>query len=423
MRTRRPTTLLAALVLTGGALAGCGGSTGSGGKEIRIGLIFPTTGAMAALGTDQGNAARMMLDQVNADGGIDGTKIKIFEGDSQSDPSTGATVAQRMIDTNQVQIIIGSYASGIAQAVAPVAQRNRVVLWEVGAVSPTVAQKGNDYFVRTVGTSDTFAAADLAFLRDHLAPELGKSVSELRVAVANEDGPFGTTVADAIEAQAKAAGVNVVTREQYAETSGDLTPVVLRLKAAKPDVVLIAPLVASAPLFWKAARTQNLQIDAIIGSAGFSSSVFVDTFKAKGVEGVYDVEPPAVAQMSTEHLAKDAATTLSELGAKFEKEYGHPCLVHCGDGLGGAYILVKDVLPRALESGDISGTSVRDAARKTDIADGGTPQGFGAKFTDAGENERAKSYIMQWQDGVLRVVYPTDRAEAKPVAMPAWSAR
>ncbi|MEN3309297.1 MAG: branched-chain amino acid transport system substrate-binding protein [Micromonosporaceae bacterium] len=422
---RRFGVALGAAALAAGSLAGCGQSgTGGGTPEIRIGLLFPTTGGMASLGTDQSNGVKLVLEWANAHGGVSGTKIKIFEGDSQSNPGVAATVAQRMIDQNQVQVIVGSYASGIAQAIAPVAQRNRVVLWEVGAVAPTVAQAGDRYFVRTVGASTTYAAADLDFLDGFLAAKLGKPIDQIRVAIAHEDGPFGTSVGQALVAQGKAKNLNVVAQEAYPETSADLTPVVLRLKATNPDVLLISPLVASTPLFWQAARTQNFNVKAIIGSAGFSSSTFVKKFGAKGVEGVYDVEPPAVAHMNSANLTADAKQLLDELRTQFTSTFGHDCLVHCGDGLGGGYILVKDVLPRAVAAGAVTGDSIRAAAAKTDIAAGGTPQGFGAKFSDSGENERARSVIMQWQNGALVVVYPKELAMADPVyPMPTWDQR
>lgn len=425
-RRRHAALGIACSAVLAGSLAGCGGagSAGGGVKEVRIGLVFPTSGSMAALGSDQSNGAKMVLDWANAHGGVGGAKIKVFTADSQSDPGVGATVAQRLIDQKHVQIIIGSYASGIAQAILPVAQRNRVTLWEVGAVAPTINKGTGPGFIRTVGASSTYAAADIDFLENYLAAKMNKPANQVRIAIAHEDGPFGTSVGAALVAQAKAKGLTVVDQESYPETSSDMTPVVLRLKAKQPDVLFITPLVASTQLFWQAARAQDFNVKAVIGSAGFSSSSFVKKFGAKGVQGVYDVEAPAVAYMKTDNLAPDAKSALDQLRAQFRQQQGHPCLVHCGDGLGGAYILVKDVLPNAVKSGSLSSDAIQKAARTVDVPDGGTPQGFGVKFAANGDNERAKSYIMQWQGGTLRVVYPAKLAVANPIfPMPAWNQR
>lgn len=412
---------------SGGASGASAGSASSGGSSsvIKIGLDFPTTGSMAPLGIDQENAAKIVLDWVNAHGGVNGAKIQYFTGDSQSSPATGATVAQQLISTDGVQIIIGSYASAIAQAIAPVAERNKVILWEESAVSPTVAQGSDPYFFRTVGPADTYASADLSFLKNYLAGKIGKPLSQVRVAIAHEDGPFGTSVADAIAAQAKTLGVNVVTDIAYSDTSPDLTPVVLQLKKAAPDVLFFTPLVASAPVFWSAAQAQQLNLKAIVGSAGIGSASFVKKFGAAGVQGVYDVEAPAVANMSTAGLQASVKTDMTALLAQYQQQYGKPCLVHCGDTLGGTYDLVKYVLPGAVASGSVTPDSIRAAALKVDVPAGGTPQGFGLHFSPAtGENTAAQSVIMQWQGGTLKVVYPSALAASPPIyPMPSWSQR
>jgi len=399
--------------------------------EIKVGLVFPTSGNFAALGTDQMNGVKLAIDWANANGGINGVPIIVVEADTQSDPAAGATAAQRLIDQDEVDILIGSYSSGISQALLPVAERNDVILWEVGAVSPTINADGYSNFLRTVGGSMTYARADIDFIKDFLAPELGVDAADLKIAVGHEDGAFGTSVADAIVELAAAEGLNVVTRETWPANSTDLTPVILRLKEAAPDVMLVTPIVADAFLFWEAARTQDFNVSAIIGSAGFGSSGFVERFGVDGVEGVFDVEAPAVEYMNSEGMQPEVRALLDEWRETFKADYGRPCLIHCGDGLGGGYVLVSDVLPRALEMfGNVDADSILSAAAETDIPDGGTPQGFGARFVAAGtpgtggDNEAARSFIMQWQAGELKVVWPSTLAVGEPIfPMPVWSDR
>lgn len=437
-----------ALLLSVGVIAGCAaeeapapapttttGETESAveitADEIKVGLVFPTSGNFAALGTDQMNGVKLAIDWANANGGINGVPITVVEGDTQSDPAAGATVAQRLIDQDDVDILIGSYSSGISQSMLPVAERNDVIFWEVGAVSPTINADGYQNFLRTVGGSKTYAQADIDFINDFLAPQLGVDPSELKIAVGHEDGAFGASVADAIVELAEAEGLNVVIRESWPANSTDLTPVILRLKAAEPDIMLVTPIVADAYLFWEAAQTQDFNVSAIIGSAGFSSTGLLERFGAEGIEGVFDVEAPSVEAMNSDGLQPEVKALLDEWRAAFKSEYDRPCLVHCGDGLGGGYILVSDVLPRALETfGNVDSASILAAAAETNIPDGGTPQGFGAKFVAAGtpgtggDNEAARSFIMQWQDGDLKVVWPAELAVAEPIfPMPTWSER
>lgn len=427
------TAAIAAVATLGLAACTPGGENGEtpAVDEIRIGFVFPTSGPFAALGTDQANGVRLAIDWANENGGINGVPIRIIEGDTQSDPGVGATVAQRLIDQDDVHILIGSYSSGIAQSILPVAQRNDVIMWEVGAVSPTINADGNRNFLRTVGGAATYAQADIDFIKDFIAPELGKDPSEVRIAVGHEDGAFGTSVADAIVELADSEGLNVVLRDSWPADVTDMTPFVLRVANAQPDVLLMTPIVADTFLFWEAAQTQNLNLPAVIGSAGFSSPGFLERFGAEGIEGVFDVEAPAVEYMDSAGLQPEVRELLDGWRESFKSSYGHDCLVHCGDGLGGGYILVSDVLPRAIEKyGSVDAESIIKAAAETNIPDGGTPQGFGAKFVEAGtlvtggDNEAARSFIMQWQDGNLRVVWPSTLAVAEPIfPMPTWADR
>ncbi len=399
-------------------------------KEVRIGLLFPTTGGFALLGTDQMIGAEMVLKWANSNGGINGVPIKIFYGDSKSNAAEGATAAQRMIDNDKVDIIIGSYSSGIAQAVMPVAQRNNVILWEVGAVSPTVNSQGYSNFLRTVGVSKTYAAADYEFVTKFLAKKLGKKATDLRIAIANNNGAFAASVGDAVNALFVSKGMNVVAKEVYPSTSTDLTPLVLKLKAAAPDVLFLTPDAPDSLLFWQTAKTQDFNVSALVGSSGIGGAGFVAKFGAAGVEGVYDVEAPALASMNTSGLKPRVADLTAQWVKDFAAAQGHPCAVHCGDGIGGAYTLVTDVLPRALRSSNsFSASAIVSAASKTNIQEGGTPQGFGVQFTGTnsatvGENTKAKSVIMQWQGGVLKVVWPVALSTASPFApMKTWDQR
>ncbi|MFJ6114579.1 ABC transporter substrate-binding protein [Agrococcus sediminis] len=415
-------------------MTGCsaGGGIGDGeGEPIRVGLIFPTTGQMSVLGQDQGNAVKIVFDWVNENGGIDGRMIEYVEADSQSDAAVASNVAQRLIDQNDVDIIVGSYSSGLAASMLPVAQRNDVILWEVGSVSTSINADGNSNFFRTVGNAATYAQASVDFVTEYLTEEWDRPADEIDVAVINEDGAFGMSVGEAYDEILPDSGLNVVYRETYPITTPDFTPMITQIKSADPDVILMIPSVADSLLFWEQAHVQQLEVDAMFGTSGFTSTAFVEGFGAEGVEGVYGIEPPALSNMSLESLEPEVREHTDAFLAAFTEAYGKDCLVHCGDGIGGAYILVTDVLPRALEeSGDISAESIIAAAAQTDIPDGGTPQGFGAQFvphaagdSSSGDNMRGIASIMQWQGGELGVVWPREMAAMEPVPMPAWSER
>jgi branched-chain amino acid transport system substrate-binding protein len=422
--------LAALALLTSCTAASPAGAPSSKVSEIRVGLLFPTTGSMGYLGTDQAGGVKAAVDYVNAHGGVGGAQVKIFEADAKSDPAVAATETQRLIDQNKVQIVIGSYSSALAEPASTVAERNGVVFWEIGAVAVNLTQKGYKYFFRTLGDATTFAAADIDYLTTSYAAAIGKTPETVRIAIANENGPFGSSVADALKELIQQKHLQLVASESYAASSTDLTPVVLRLKDANPDILFIVPLPADSLLLYDQARTQGFNVKMMIGSAGFSSPSFLERFQQGGIEGVMDVEAPAVAGMNPSGLKPDIAELLKSWVADFKQRYGHEALVHAGDGMAGTWVLVNDVLPRAISKyGGVDAEAIRKSAQDTDIPDGGTLQGYGVKFVptgqpNAGNNERGKSYIMQWKQGTLKVVFPSSLAVTEPqVPLPAWTDR
>ncbi|WP_053384511.1 ABC transporter substrate-binding protein [Leucobacter celer] len=419
-------------------LASCSGGSGGGGaaggdkEPIRVGVIMPTTGQMSVLGQDQGNAVKVVLDWANENGGIDGHPIEYFEADSQSDAAVASNVAQRLIDQNDVDIIIGSYSSGLSAAMLPVAQRNDVILWEVGSVSTSINADGNSNFFRTIGNAATYAQASVDYILEVLTEEWGQQPEDIKVAVINEDGAFGMSVGEAYDEILPDTGLDVVYRQTYPITTPDFTPMISQVKAADPEVLLLIPSVADSLLFWEQAAVQELDLRAAFGTSGFTSTAFPERFGDDGIEGVYGIEPPALANMSLESLDPQVGEDTQLFLDTFSEKYDKACLVHCGDGIGGAYILVTDVLPRAIaDSGEVTAESIIAAASETDIETGGTPQGFGASFntpatkgdSTSGDNSRGIASIMQWQTGELKVVFPSAIASADPIEMPSWSGR
>ena len=104
------------------------------GPPIKIGMIFPLSGPLAQGGKVNVQGIQIAVDQVNASGGVLGRQVELVSTDAP-DAATAVDNANRLITQDQVNIIIGSVSSDIALAAAPVANRNKVIYWEVQAVS------------------------------------------------------------------------------------------------------------------------------------------------------------------------------------------------------------------------------------------------------------------------------------------------
>lgn len=129
-RARSTFSLFAAITVSAALVVGCsssgGGSsdkgTNSGGGDspkdpIRIGLLTPATGAYAGLGELNRNGVQLAVDEVNAAGGVDGRKVEVFKADTGGTPAGAVTSAQKLVEQDKVQFLIGTVSTAVTTAV------------------------------------------------------------------------------------------------------------------------------------------------------------------------------------------------------------------------------------------------------------------------------------------------------------------
>ncbi|QSO46558.1 ABC transporter substrate-binding protein [Alicyclobacillus mengziensis] len=413
---------------TASSASGNGASSQVAKPVLKVGLVFPLTGAFSALGTTMYHGVEMALKQVNANGGVDGAQIQLFTADSQSNPQVAATEAQKLISQDHVQVIMGSYASSLSQTISTVAERNHVVMWEVGAVANNLTQNGYKYYFRSVGNATSYAVADVQFLNNVLIPKLHKTKKTIRIAVTYENDSFGTSVADNVIKLLKSEdGITPVAVEGYPVTATSLDSVVLKLKQSQPDVLFATPLVSDGLLLYQTMQHDSFNVPAFIGSAAMSSPAFIQKFGAKGVQGVFDVEPPSASGLNPAGLSPQGQKLLTNFVQDYEAKYNSPPLIHAGLGYLGGWAVGTKLLPAAVKLAHGSTPTeqqIREAATQIDVSSADSPLGYGIKFSSTGNDVLGASDIMQWQNGKLVVVWPSNVALAKPeVPMPTWSQR
>jgi hypothetical protein len=283
----------------------------------------------------------------------------------------------------------------------------------------------------TLGTNSSLFAAR------ELAGRLGKDASGLRVALAVADDDYARTVADAAETTAAGLGMPIVTRATYDMYLPDWPGVMTSLKAARPDVVILASHIPDGIAFRQAMLTSGLRVGALIGSTmaecdpDFAGELGPDAI------GIFASDRPT-AGFQPSALAPDAAATY----ARFDAKWREAAKGGSGDGIGepaggGAYgdrdddeeyaihgpaedataeeseealagftaawALFHHVLPATAADGAgtaPSAEAVAAAARELDLPEGSLPNGAGLRFSSDpasfGQNERAAAVIWQW---------------------------
>ena len=399
------------------------------GQTIKIGVLFDHSGPFSAAGSlNCWRGAKMLIDLVNERGGVLGKyKIVQVDGDSQSKAEVAINEAERLLNVEKVDILAGVYSSAHAVPLAEKVDRQKKFLWITTAIADDVVKNRNlQYTFRPQPNGGLFGAYSVQYIATYSQDRFKKAPKDLRVAIIYEDGPYGTGVAAANEAEAKKLGMQVVLKEGFSIQAPDLSSLVTKLRAARPDVLFHTGYAPDIALFLRQAKEQGLRVKAYLGhGAGHSQ---IDKLKegfGNEIEGFHTVDPIAAQLLDPKKLKPGVGEMTAEMVKRYKAfEPNIPTAAiapHVSMGFNNMWILLNDVLPRAIQKhGGFGPEALAKAARETDIPEGGTMQGYGVKFYPpghamAGQNERAFPAVFQIVEGKFEIVYPKSVQTANPI--------
>lgn len=393
-------------------------------ETLQLGVLFPQTGSLAFGAADALRGVEIAVELFN-ERNPHGIQVTMHSADAP-DPAGGASGVRQLISQNGVDVIIGTYASAIASAAVPAAERLGVMYVETTAFAEGIT-RNNQNILRTTISSGALGAAAVDFIVDGLASELGVAVEDMRVALVYTDDEFGTSIADAARDRLETTSAQTVYTSSYpAATTNDLSSVLLRIQQEEPHAVIHIAQVADAVLFWRQAQQLDINMPAVIGAGGgYGQSEFA-TPLGDNADGIFNIVPPTSGSINTEALSEAAQDLLEALQERLEAQ-GANQGPYTDWGFMGTWVFLNEVLPRAA-SPAIDDILAAAAEVDVDALDSITGFGFafaGADHDNAGQNLRAIPVVQQWQQGQLRVTYPPELAVADfiNVPLPAWSER
>ncbi len=416
----------AAIVAAVGATSIVPSQANAQGKQIKIGIIYDLTGPLAAGGSFAGYlGTKFAIDMINERGGVEGYRIVPVYADAQSKAEVAINETERMLNQEKVDMIMGVFSSAHCVPMAQKVDQAKSFMWANICVASSVFKDKNLRNVfRAQVHSDQFGEASCNFIAENATTKLGKkSVKDIKVAIIYEDGPYGAGVASGNESTCKELGMQIALKEGYAATSPDLSPLVTKLRRARPDVILHTGYNPDITLFLRQAKEQGLKWDALIGhGAGYGQfDKLYETFK-DDANLIYNVDPVAAQLLDAKTLAPGLGDVTKEMVRRYVAETkADQVPPHVSMGFNQAWIFFTDVMPRAIKKhGGIGPEALRQAALETDIPAGGTIQGYGVKFFGpgtkmAGQNERSSPVVHQYNAKDTFIVWPASIKTKDPV--------
>lgn len=412
------------IALAGAALSFCVSAFAQ--QEIKIGVIYPLTGAAASTGAEMKNALELAAEIVNngakeapnlpfsAGGGLPnlkGAKIKLVFADHQGNPQVGASEAERLITQDKVVALVGAYFSNVTATASQVAERYKVPFLNPESSSATLTQRNFKWFFRTTPHDDLFVHNFFEFFKDL---EAKKGVKVKQLGAFNENTLWGNETTKLETKLAQERGYNMVKTVTYPAKSTQLTSEVQSLKAFNPQVVMQSSYLGDAILSMKAYKELGFSPDMILANnAGFTDTEFRRTL---GKDADYVI----TREVWSPDLAKNNPL-IKQVNDLFNQRYKIDFTGNSSRTFTGLLTLV-DAINRA---GSTDAEAIRKALIATNIpGDKIIMPWKGIKFDEQGQNTYGSGILVQIIDGKYRTVWPFDMATSDVVwPMPKWDQR
>ncbi|MDR3631786.1 MAG: branched-chain amino acid ABC transporter substrate-binding protein [Desulfocapsaceae bacterium] len=284
------------------------------GETIKLGVAGAQSGDLASYGLPTVNAVRLVVEQVNAAGGINGRKIEILVNDDVCKPEIAANTAAKLVSEG-VKIVLGHICSGATKAALPLYKNAGVLVMSPSATSPELTESGEyPNFFRTIAPDDAQAKLDVDFTLQVLKLK--------KIALIHDKGDYGKGFAEFAKKFIEASGEGqVVLFEGITPGAVDYSAIVQKIKQSGATAVMFGGYHPEASKIVGMMRKKRLTID-FISDDGVKDNTFIKV-AGKDAEGVYASGPRDTSgnPVALEAVAAHKKTYQSDPGAFYENAY------------------------------------------------------------------------------------------------------
>lgn len=281
---------------------------------IKLGVVGPHSGDLASYGLPSVNAAKILAEQINAAGGINGKKIELLVEDTVCDAKTATDVATKLV-SDGAQIVLGGICSGSTKAALPIYKDAGILVMSPSATNPALTQSG-DYnnFFRTIAPDDAQAQLDVDFALDKLG--------YTKIAVVHDKGDYGKGFAEFAKKFLEESGrAEVVLFEGVTPGAVDYSAIVQKIKKSGAEAVMFGGYHPEASKIITMMKKKRLEAD-FISDDGVKDITFI---KVAGdyAEGAYASGPMDTSSnpLSQAAVAAHKAEYNADPGAFYENAY------------------------------------------------------------------------------------------------------
>lgn len=311
----------------------------SSSKSINFGATFPLTGEVASYGQKAKRGIDMAVTEQNAKGGLLGKQIAVDFQDDRNDKKEAVSIMTKFATVDTIPVVFGSAGSGVSLAIAPLANRYKVILISPISSSSQLSTEGGEFFFRTVPADDLQAEVLSKWVFDSGAK---------RVALVYTNNSWGQPLAEGFQKRFEAFGGQVINTEGVQENTADFRTIIAKLKGLENlDAVVSPTYPKEGGVFVRQAKELGLNVP-LYGGDNWGSPEFRNV-AGDAAEGVFYTAP-----------SESASPAFSAFAEQYKAKYGEE------PDIFGAYAYdAAMAIFRAVETADTTDpTKVREALLK-----------------------------------------------------------
>jgi len=371
-------------------------------EPVKIGAIFPLTGLLADSGRYPMEALKMAQDEINRGGGIvalGGRPIEFVFADDQGKPELATREAERLVKTNSVVALTGTYGSATGLAASAVAERLKVPWLQVVGLADLITQRGFKYTFRNKPNISMITRDRYRFMA-YLSKSAHKDIKNIALLV--EDSAYGKDGASIDRKMAPSLAYTIVADESFRQGSSDLTPQLSKIKAANAQAILAWNLMPEGLIIMRTMDILEMHMPFLPTTGGCFGQAMLDL-------GTLSENLACTSAWSTDLKLPG----VKETNERYRKLFGRDMNDDASSAYSGAYIL-KEALERAKST---DAETLRNAMAHIQISRGPAmivpTENSRINFGADGQFHEGTLIVMQVQNNKYVTVWPEAGASGK----------
>ncbi|QEP44164.1 branched-chain amino acid ABC transporter substrate-binding protein [Ectothiorhodospiraceae bacterium BW-2] len=247
---------------------------------LKIAIVGPITGPVAQYGDMQMSGAKMAIERINAQGGVNGMQLEAVLMDDVCEPKQAVAVANKVINED-IRFVVGHLCSGSTQPASDIYEDEQVLMITPASTSPAITERGFEMIFRTIGLDSQQGPVAGRYIANSIQPK--------QLAIIHDKQQYGQGIADEVKQTVESMGVNVVLYEGVTKDQKDFSALITKMKSRNVDFVYYGGYHPELGLILRQSREQGFK-GKFMGPEGVGNRD-ISAIAGEASEGLYVTLP------------------------------------------------------------------------------------------------------------------------------------